>query len=685
MIKKSEAMRMLMWGIVFSFGVIGLIRGQTSMPESGTLSIWNTFLGGSSIDQGWGVTFDGNGNIYVIGRSDSTWGSPLNPFSGGHDAFVAKLNANGALQWNTFLGGSDAGGVGISVDGSGNIYITGDSFSTWGSPLNPISGDWDAFVAKLNASGALQWNTFLGGSGSDYGQSISVDGSGNIYITGYSNSTWGSPLNPISGDWDAFVAKLNASGALQWNTFLGGSSRDQGLGIAVDGVGNIYVAGGSNHTWGSPLNPFSGVFDAFVAKLNTSGDLQWNTFLGGSNGDLGSGIYVDSSGNVYVTGWSSSTWGSPLNPYGGGDADAFVAKLNANGALQWSTFLGGSGVDLGNAIAIDGVRNIYVAGESDRTWGSPLNPYGGGTKDAFVARIEAYPLLRIVSPNGGETWPLGSKRKVTWDSNGITSATKLVLFRNGVKLGNIATNLASAVKSYAWTVGSFIGGTAEGSGQFKVRGITMDGLYKDDSDASFAIPPLNLVSPNGYENWKQGSSHWITWTAGGYSGNVKLVLFQNGVKLGNIALNIPASDGSYHWKAGDYIGGTAPVGGGYGVRVITMDGVFRDDSEALFAITAPSIFDVTSPNGGESWPLGGTRGITWTTGGITGNVKLVLFQNGVKVGNIVVDIPSGASPYSWTVGSYIGGTAARGDGYSMRVISMDGVHRDDSNGPFVIE
>ena len=252
------------------------------------------------------------------------------------------------LSWNTFLGGSAFDiGYGIAVDTSGNVFVTGYSTATWGSPVRPYAGGLeDAFVAELNNDGALQWNTFLGGSNNDYGSGIAVDTSGNVYVAGYSYATWGSPIRPYDGAPDAFVAELNNNGALLWNTFLGGSNFDFGHGITVDSSRNVYVAGGSYATWGSPVRPYAGgANDAFVAKLNASGALQWNTFLGGPNIDFGFGIAVDTSGNVYVTGDSEATWGSPVHPYVGA-ADAFVAKLNASGALQWNTFLGGSNTEI---------------------------------------------------------------------------------------------------------------------------------------------------------------------------------------------------------------------------------------------------------------------------------------------------------------------------------------------------
>jgi hypothetical protein len=375
------------------------------LNSSGVLQ-WNTFLGGSNTDYGESVTVDDSGNVYIAGRSYQTWGTPVNPFAGafGYDAFAAKLNNSGVLQWHTFMGASikEEYCRGIVVDGSNNVYVVGSSAETWGLPVNEhAGGDFDAFAVKLNESGELQWNTFMGSSSDDGGKSIAVDGNGNVYIAGNSGATWASPVIAHAGGfWDAFVAKLNNSGVLQWNTFMGSSGDDYGESIAVNGSGNIYAAGYSSATWGSPVTAHEGWNDAFSAKLNNSGVLQWNTFMGSSGRDSGESIAVDVNGNVYIVGISIySTWGSPVNPLEGND-EAFAAKLNSSGALQWNTFMGSSDFDEGYGIVVDSKGKVYVVGNSDATWGSPVIAHSGGFWDAFVVKFDYSDITNVETDLG---------------------------------------------------------------------------------------------------------------------------------------------------------------------------------------------------------------------------------------------------------------------------------------------
>ncbi len=261
------------------------------------------------------------------------------------------------LVYSTYLGGSgDDRGSGIAVDAQGSAYITGSTVSTNFPTKNPFQptygGSADAFVTKLNAAGdALLYSTYLGGSGYDRGSGIAVDAQGSAYITGSTVSTnfpTKNPFQPTNGGGGAFVTKLNAAGdALVYSTYLGGGDTDGGRGIAVDAQGSAYITGDTVSPNFPTKNPFQPTFggggsewgpeaDAFVTKLNAAGDgLVYSTYLGGSGDDLGYGIAVDAQGSAYITGSTTSTNFPTKNPLqgtlGGGFEDAFVTKLNAAG------------------------------------------------------------------------------------------------------------------------------------------------------------------------------------------------------------------------------------------------------------------------------------------------------------------------------------------------------------------
>lgn len=351
---------------------------------------WHTFMGSGSADWGYAMAVDMSGNVYVAGRSDATWGTPVNPFTpgSGFDAFVAKLNSSGVLQWNTFMGSPSYDSArSIAVDKNGNVYVGGPSISTWGSPINPHSGTYDAFIAKLNTDGVRMWNTFLGLVESDNLECIAVDESMNVYVSGHCFFSWGSPIYPFYDATDVYVTKLDPGGALVWNTFMGGEYEDIPLGMAVDLSGNIYVTGDSARNWGSPIVGHHGEADVFVAKLNTDGVRQWNTFLGSSGWDFSYGIALDLYGNIYVTGRTDHPWwgSNPVNPYAGG-TDVFVVKMNSGGVKQWNTFMGSSVGDDARHIAVDSYMNVYVSGSSDATWGNPIDPFSGGSD--FIAKLD---------------------------------------------------------------------------------------------------------------------------------------------------------------------------------------------------------------------------------------------------------------------------------------------------------
>jgi hypothetical protein len=390
--------------------------------------VYSTYLGGSGYDYGEAIAVDAAGHAYVTGDAESddfpTTAGAVQPTRRGiADAFVAKLDPTGsALVYSTYLGGSgDDEGCGIAVDAAGHAYVTGftgsDDFPTTARAVQPTHGGIaDAFVAKLDPTGsALVYSTYLGGSGWNDGHGIAVDAAGHAYVTGFTGSddfptTAGAVQPTRRGTGDAFVAKLDPTGsALVYSTYLGGSEEspfffeDVGRGIAVDAAGHAYVTGltGSDDfptTAGAVQPTRRGTGDAFVAKLNPTGSaLVYSTYLGGSGWNDGYGIAVDAAGHAYVTGPTESpnfpTTAGAVQPTHRGSGDAFVAKLNPTGsALVYSTYLGGSGYDDGEAIAVDAAGHAYVTGPTESrdfptTPGAVQPTHGGGYDDAFVAKL----------------------------------------------------------------------------------------------------------------------------------------------------------------------------------------------------------------------------------------------------------------------------------------------------------
>ena len=381
----------------------------------GNTVLYATYLGGSSADRAFGIAVDGSGNSYITGEASSTNFPIVNAiqsgYAGGTDAFVAKLNPNGnSLEFSTFLGGTGyEAGSGIAADQFGNTWVTGTTNSTTGFPLvnafqGTFGGNFDAFVAKLNPSGTtLMFSTYLGGVNFEQGFAVAVDASGNGYVTGETSSANFPKVNALQttlGGTDAFVTKVSPTGsALAYSTYLGGSSLDRGVSIAVDSLGNAYVTGETQSSNFPTMNPFqatlSGPVDAFVTKLNPAGSaIIYSTYLGGSNVDRGFGIAVDTSGNTYVIGETQSinfpVQDSLQSTWSGG-TDDFVTKLLPTGSsLAYSTYLGGSSFDQAGGIAVDGSGNVLVTGRTSSTdfpTANALQSTLNGSDDAIVARI----------------------------------------------------------------------------------------------------------------------------------------------------------------------------------------------------------------------------------------------------------------------------------------------------------
>ena len=329
-------------------------RYATYIPT--IISYWIATLGGANNDYGNGIAVDGSGNVYIAGYTQSSG-------AGSYDVLIAKYNTSGTIQWQRTLGGGNADyGEGIAVDGSGNVYISGTTQKNSGYP-----GDDAVLIAKYDTSGAIQWQRTLSGNANDYGRGIAVDGSGNVYITGYTYSSGGSAA--------VLIAKYNTSGTFQWQRTLGGVTSDVGYDIAVDGSGNVYISGATYISG-------AGSYDVLIAKYDTSGTIQWQRTLGGANDDSGQDIAVDGSGNVYITGFS-----------GAGSGNVLIAKYDTSGTIQWQRTLGGGNADYGEGIAVDGSGNVYITGYTESS--------GAGSADVLIAKYNTSGTIQWQRTLGG--------------------------------------------------------------------------------------------------------------------------------------------------------------------------------------------------------------------------------------------------------------------------------------------
>jgi hypothetical protein len=414
---------------------------------------YSSYIGGSHEEQFFAIAVDSAGAAYVTGFTYSSDFPRVGQIPGAcngtcgngtkEDTFITKISPAGdALVYSTYIGGSGSEyGNAIGVDGAGNAYLVGDSTSIDFPLVNQIPGickgscghgsNYAIFFTKLNAAGnAIVYSSYMGGSSLQEGYGMTVDAAGNAYLTGFTTSADFPRINQIPGacvgscgtgaDFDMLVAKVNAAGsAVLYSSLIGGSREDRGLGMALDSSGNVYLTGKTISTDYPRVNQIPGAclgacgsgadYDAFVTKINAAGSaIVYSSYLGGSLEDFGY-LAVDSSDNVYLTGYTESADFPRLNQIpgacqgtcgnGNGNSHAFATKINSAGdALVYSSLIGGSGNDEAFVIAVDGAGNAYLEGftnssnfpKVNQVAGACLGACGtGGNYDGFVTKVDA--------------------------------------------------------------------------------------------------------------------------------------------------------------------------------------------------------------------------------------------------------------------------------------------------------
>ena len=384
---------------------------------NGTNKLWSTYYGGNDDDEAYGITSDSFNNIYVTGitlsaNSIATTGAHDTVLPVGFSSFLVKFNTNGIRQWGTYYPAQCSK---VVADKNGDVYIVGNAANnildivTLNAYQNNFGGgSFDAFIAKFNSSGLRLWGTYYGGNGDDYCSGISIDNSGNIAISGYSNSSNNIASNGcyqsiIGGLSDAFIAKFNSFGIRQWGTYYGGVGDDYGnTTITFNISGDIFLTGWAGTSiFFATTNAFqtslSGGNDCFLAQFNANGIRQWGTYFGGNDDDNIWGTTTDIDGNVIFCGETRSinNIASP-NAYQtvkAGDYDGFIEKFTQNGTRVWGTYYGSNGSTIIDAITSDNIGEILITGSTSSTAGittiGTYQPTLLGAGDGFLASFDS--------------------------------------------------------------------------------------------------------------------------------------------------------------------------------------------------------------------------------------------------------------------------------------------------------
>ncbi len=363
---------------------------------SGNL-VFSTFLGGSSLDYGYAISVDSFGNCYITGGTSSSDFPTKNAFQahyggGSENAFVAKFNSTGNLVFSTFFGGNFSDeGYDIAVDNSNTVFVSGVTYSSdfpiTNSTNHSLQGHSDAFIAKFDTNGTLLFSSYIGGSGDDLASGIAIDPSGNYYITGSTSSSdfptkYSYNTSFVGKNENAFIMKFNSSGYLVFSSLFGGSGDDGAYSISLDSYGDAFITGQTTSSNFPLMHAFNSTPDVlsgkgFVSEFSPNGSLLFSSLF---DTGVGSGITVDSSGFCYITGL--------------GD---FISKLNSTTKLDINIpfslqYLGGSG----SGIAVDYNSNIYITGSTQSLNFLLKNAYNstyGGYYDAFLIKFALFPVF----------------------------------------------------------------------------------------------------------------------------------------------------------------------------------------------------------------------------------------------------------------------------------------------------
>ena len=465
--------------------------------------LWATYFGGTAQeDSVCSVATDASGNVYLAGMTTGSTGLASGGYqnapAGGADVFLVKFDPSGTRLWSTYYGGTGDDILvsgGITTDVNQNVFLTGKTSST-DFPVKSVSGAYnqstlaggtDVFLVVFTATGTRLWATYYGGSANEIGNSIALDASSNVYITGTTSSADFPTLNPGTGTYfqaalagasDAFILTFSSTGVRYWVTYYGGSGNDEGCSISVV-TGKVLIAGGTNSTNFPTLNAgagtyFQGTFagglnDAFILRFSNPGVLQWATYYGGAGDDYGFGVVADSlTGMGYLAGLTNSSSGiasGGIQNAAGGSWDGFLAGFNSGNIRQCATYYGGTGGDIAHGVTANN-GGVYIVGSAYSTTGIASGGFQntiGGSSDAYLAKFMA-----CACPTGSLT--------VTTTSTPASSCA--------VSDGSATVNVSGGVGPYTYLWNTSPAGSTQTITGLGVGGYTV--IVTDSNGCSFA-------------------------------------------------------------------------------------------------------------------------------------------------------------------------------------------------------
>jgi uncharacterized repeat protein (TIGR01451 family) len=593
---------------------------------------YSTFLGGSGTDEGKSIVVDSAGNAYVTGRTTSfNFPTTIDGFdttyANSNDVFITKVDPQGSnIVYSTFLGGSsEETGYGVAIDSSGNAYVTGSTSSTdfpttagaFQTTLHGGSSPGDGFVTKLNSAGtALVYSTYLGGGSSDQANGIDVDSSGNAYIAGYTYSnnfpttpeafqtTYGGGGYPAG---DAFVTKMNNTGtALEFSTYLGGSSSDQATGVKRDSAGNSYVTGMTSSTnfpttsgafqttFGGSSGGYNVFGDAFVTKLNPTGTAPvYSTYLGGSADDGAFGVAAVASGEVFITGATMSA-NFPTTPGVVRVVNGGVAK-STDGAGSWEA----SNTDITNstilALVIDpSTPAILYAGTSNggvfksTNGGGVWSSANSGLTDPFIKSL-------AVDPFTPSTLYLGSNSRGVFKSTDSGGSWRGInTGQNGMSVNALMIDPVTSTTIYAGTDQGIFKTTNGGANWAAIN----TGLSQGYSTNSLAIDHFvqsNVYAGLSYNGVYRSTNGGDSWTATNLTQtNIKSLAIDPSIPSTLYAATIngvlKSTDSGLNWNG---------INPGLANRMVNVLAIPPATPLTIYAGTGDGVFKST--DGGNIW------------------------------------------------------------------------------------